>query len=72
MVYMNWQDDLDNHANQLNQDHEEYWHSREAGQGDDNDQYYVTQGQKSSGQLQGAVVIAGLMTIAWLFNNGNE
>ncbi len=23
------QADLDNHANQLNPDHEEYWHSRE-------------------------------------------
>lgn len=23
------QDDLDNHANQLNPDHEEYWRSRE-------------------------------------------
>ncbi len=24
------QDDLDNHANQLNPDHEEYWHCRES------------------------------------------
>lgn len=25
----NDQDDLDNHANQLNPDHDEYWHSRD-------------------------------------------
>jgi len=33
---MSRQDDLDNHANQLNPDHEEYWHCRE---GNDDDWY---------------------------------
>lgn len=31
------QDDLDNHSNQCNPNNDEYWHSREQGDGEDDD-----------------------------------
>ena len=34
---MSHQSDLDNHANQLNQNNDEYWHSRGLGGPDDHD-----------------------------------
>jgi hypothetical protein len=33
------QDDLDNHANQLNPNNDEYWNSRDEEKPDDNSQY---------------------------------
>ncbi len=34
---MSRQDDLDNHANQLNPEHDEYWNSRGLSKDDDDD-----------------------------------
>lgn len=40
------QADLDNHANQLNPNNDEYWHSRGEEKPDDDDDYYDDDGDE--------------------------